>query len=158
MIALTGVFVAPNNVMQFNFPVTAPSTPGTYNFQWQMVQDGVEWFGALTPNVAVNVLANCGNAGQNCCANPVTGSYCTAAGTFCNGNNICDPNCGSVGQICCTGTGGNACQSLAPCSGGLCPSCGGLNQACCNGTTCTAPGTVCGLGVCTSTVKGGTGP
>jgi len=34
-----------NNQKTFTFIVTAPSTPGTYNFQWQMVQDGVEWFG-----------------------------------------------------------------------------------------------------------------
>jgi RHS repeat-associated protein len=39
----------------FNFTVTAPSTPGTYNFQWRMLQEGVEWFGASTPNVAVTV-------------------------------------------------------------------------------------------------------
>jgi len=39
----------------FSFNVTAPSTPGTYNFQWKMVQDGVEWFGALSPNQAIRV-------------------------------------------------------------------------------------------------------
>lgn len=41
----------------FNFTVTAPvpATTGTYNFQWQMVQDGVQWFGAMTNNVAVTV-------------------------------------------------------------------------------------------------------
>ncbi len=39
----------------FTFLVTAPSVPGTYNFQWQMVQDGVAWFGDLTPNLAVSV-------------------------------------------------------------------------------------------------------
>jgi RHS repeat-associated protein len=47
--------VAPGASVTFNFSVTAPSTPGSYNFQWRMVQDGVEWFGALTPNVSVNV-------------------------------------------------------------------------------------------------------
>src|SRR5437763_1641789 len=39
----------------FTFNVTAPSTPGTYNFQWSMVQDGVQWFGELPPNLAVSV-------------------------------------------------------------------------------------------------------
>jgi len=38
------------------FPVTAPATAGTYNFQWKMIKEGIEWFGDLTPNVAVNVV------------------------------------------------------------------------------------------------------
>lgn len=42
----------------FNFTITAPAVIGTYNFQWQMVQDGVEWFGATSPNVAVTVSLN----------------------------------------------------------------------------------------------------
>ncbi len=40
----------------FNFNATAPRTPGTYNFQWRMVQDGVAWFGNLSSNVSVQVL------------------------------------------------------------------------------------------------------
>ena len=47
--------VAPNGDITYNFAVTAPPTEGTYNFQWRMVQDGVEWFGDATPNVAVTV-------------------------------------------------------------------------------------------------------
>lgn len=38
--------------------VTAPSTPGTYAFQWEMVQDGVEHFGDFTPLVSVQVGAS----------------------------------------------------------------------------------------------------
>lgn len=45
--------VAPGANVTFNFNVTAPTTPNTYNFQWRMVQDNVEWFGDFTPNVAV---------------------------------------------------------------------------------------------------------
>ncbi|MGZ5676936.1 MAG: NBR1-Ig-like domain-containing protein, partial [Usitatibacter sp.] len=45
--------VAPGASVTFSFNVIAPSTPGTYNFQWRMVEDLVEWFGASTPNVAV---------------------------------------------------------------------------------------------------------
>ena len=30
----------------FTFQIVAPNTPGTYNFQWNMVQDGIEWFGS----------------------------------------------------------------------------------------------------------------
>lgn len=47
--------VAPGQTYQFNVPITAPATPGTYNMQWQMVRDGVGSFGALSTNVAVTV-------------------------------------------------------------------------------------------------------
>jgi RHS repeat-associated protein len=47
--------VAPGASVTFNFTITAPSAPGTYNFQWRMVQDMVEWFGDFTPTVGVAV-------------------------------------------------------------------------------------------------------
>lgn len=40
----------------FAFTVTGPATPGTYNFQWRMVQDGVDWFGDPTENIAIGVV------------------------------------------------------------------------------------------------------
>ena len=46
--------VAPGGQVTFSFIVSAPG-PGKHNFQWRMVQEGVEWFGALTPNVIVTV-------------------------------------------------------------------------------------------------------
>jgi hypothetical protein len=52
-----GASVGPNQQAAFTWTVTAPATAGTYNFQWQMRQSGVEWFGPLTPNVAVTVTA-----------------------------------------------------------------------------------------------------
>ncbi|HJQ31665.1 MAG TPA: PKD domain-containing protein, partial [Pyrinomonadaceae bacterium] len=58
--------VAPGQSVTFNFNVTAPSTPGTYNLQARMVQDGVQWFGATTPNVAVTVT----QAAVGSCAGP----------------------------------------------------------------------------------------
>src|SRR5258708_3114895 len=45
--------VAPGATVTFNFNVTAPSAVNTYNFQWRMVQDNVEWFGDYSANVAV---------------------------------------------------------------------------------------------------------
>lgn len=45
----------PGDSYTFTFNITAPSTPGTYNFRWRMVQEGEEWFGQYTPNVAINV-------------------------------------------------------------------------------------------------------
>lgn len=54
--------VAPSGNVTFNFSVTAPSTAGTYFFQWMMVQDGgAGWFGYLTPSVAVTVTPGCGS-------------------------------------------------------------------------------------------------
>src|SRR3989344_2318048 len=57
--------VSANDVRNFN--IIAPSTPGTYNFQWRMVQDGnnnfytppvpAGYFGATTTNVSVTVTA-----------------------------------------------------------------------------------------------------
>ncbi|HEV2708507.1 MAG TPA: S8 family serine peptidase, partial [Pyrinomonadaceae bacterium] len=47
--------VAPGGQATFNFNVTAPTTPGTYNFQWRMLREGVEWFGGYTTNVTVTV-------------------------------------------------------------------------------------------------------
>ncbi len=47
--------IAPGQSATFSFNVTAPTTPGTYNFQWRMVQDGVAWFGPATTNVAIQV-------------------------------------------------------------------------------------------------------
>jgi RHS repeat-associated protein len=51
---------ASGSEVTFNFTVTAPSTTGTYNFQWRMVQDGVEWFGGFSPNVSVTVNSQSG--------------------------------------------------------------------------------------------------
>jgi uncharacterized protein affecting Mg2+/Co2+ transport len=47
--------VAPGAQVTFTFNVTAPSTAGTYNFQWQMIREGTALFGAASTNVAVSV-------------------------------------------------------------------------------------------------------
>jgi hypothetical protein len=55
------VFLAPgeaigrNGLKTFIFTITAPQTPGSYNFQWKMLQEGQFWFGELSPNVAISV-------------------------------------------------------------------------------------------------------
>ena len=53
---LPGDSVSPGATTTFSFVVKAPGSPGSYNFQWRMVRDGVEWFGATTPNIAVQVV------------------------------------------------------------------------------------------------------
>jgi hypothetical protein len=55
-VGLSDDSVNPGATTTFSFVVTAPGSPGSYNFQWRMVQDGVEWFGAMTPNIAVQVV------------------------------------------------------------------------------------------------------
>ncbi|MEQ9303360.1 MAG: NBR1-Ig-like domain-containing protein, partial [Marinoscillum sp.] len=47
--------IAPNDQKVFTFDITAPAVAGTYNFQWKMVQEGVEWFGNQSANVAISV-------------------------------------------------------------------------------------------------------
>ncbi len=47
--------VSPGGTTAFTFTITAPITPGIYNFQWRMVREYVGWFGDLTPNLAITV-------------------------------------------------------------------------------------------------------
>ena len=58
--------VSPGDTGIFDFTVKAPSTAGYYNFQWQMVQDGVAWFGNQTANLSIKV----GNPGPPGGGNP----------------------------------------------------------------------------------------
>ncbi|MGP1683577.1 MAG: polymorphic toxin type 50 domain-containing protein, partial [Giesbergeria sp.] len=50
--------VAPGAQYTFTYNVTAPATPGTYNFQWKMLREAVGWFGASSTNTAVNITAS----------------------------------------------------------------------------------------------------
>ena len=60
----SGDSIAPGQEKRFDFTVTAPSAPGTYNFQWKMLREGVEWFGDASSNVAVRVGMPAGNRAQ----------------------------------------------------------------------------------------------
>ncbi|MBI5209592.1 MAG: hypothetical protein HY927_06410 [Elusimicrobia bacterium] len=53
-VALTAP-VAPGQNAAFSFRVFGTPTPGPANFQWRMVQEGVEWFGETTPNLSITV-------------------------------------------------------------------------------------------------------
>jgi hypothetical protein len=51
----TGETVATDAIKTFWFTMTAPSATGTYTTDWQMVHDGVHWFGhSLVKTVTVN--------------------------------------------------------------------------------------------------------
>ena len=45
--------VPPGGEAVFGFSITAPDAPPPWNFQWQMVHDGVAWFGATSANAAL---------------------------------------------------------------------------------------------------------
>jgi hypothetical protein len=47
--------VPPNAEVIFSFSIQARNTTGIQSFQWQMVQENVEWFGQKTPNIDVKV-------------------------------------------------------------------------------------------------------
>ncbi len=47
--------IATGQTAVFNFTVKAPAVAGTYNFQWQMLQEGVAWVGAQSPNLTITV-------------------------------------------------------------------------------------------------------
>ncbi len=59
---------APGANASFTFTGTAPTTPGTYSFDWQMVQEGVQWFGtksiaSIIVDPLVNVIVDDADAG-----------------------------------------------------------------------------------------------
>ncbi|MEY4731244.1 MAG: hypothetical protein RL681_190 [Candidatus Parcubacteria bacterium] len=54
---LPGDSVPPGGTKAFLFPIKAPSTPGTYNLQWKMLREQVEWFGGATQNIPITVTA-----------------------------------------------------------------------------------------------------
>ncbi|MDD3176008.1 MAG: NBR1-Ig-like domain-containing protein [Candidatus Nanoarchaeia archaeon] len=97
-----GEEIAPGQAKTFTFDVKAPATPGAYNFQWQMVQDGVEWFGDKTPNVAVAVVSPAGCVAKTCAS---LGNY--QCGSWSDG-------CGAM-VSCGTCTSGKTCNASGRC-------------------------------------------
>jgi len=49
--------ITQNEEKTFTFNITAPSTTGTYNFQWKMLEPGIAWFGGTSTNVQIQVTA-----------------------------------------------------------------------------------------------------
>ncbi|HXG91576.1 MAG TPA: putative Ig domain-containing protein [Blastocatellia bacterium] len=47
--------VPPGQTLDVTFTAFAPSIPGTYNFQWQLFQEGTGFFGQMSANVSVTV-------------------------------------------------------------------------------------------------------
>jgi len=171
----------------FTFNVTAPSTSGVYNFQWQMVQEGGRWFGEKTPNVAVKV--NYPNTTQVCSPNQVSGckvckadgsawqddnSKCPTGQTCQNGTCVagCANECSTSGAKQCSGTAGyktcgnydnDSClewSSVTNCSSGQTCSGDGICISTCTPKTCTQLGYTCGTAAdgCGGTLNCGSCP
>ena len=47
--------ILPGKTKRFAYTFTAPVAPGTYAFQWRMLREGVQWFGAYSPVVNITV-------------------------------------------------------------------------------------------------------
>ena len=62
--------VAPGASYTFSKSLTAPAQAGDYDFEWQALQDAVEWFGQKSPNLTVHVA-------------PAAGMTCDGTETFC---------------------------------------------------------------------------
>ncbi|HXG67445.1 MAG TPA: putative Ig domain-containing protein, partial [Blastocatellia bacterium] len=52
-----GFVIAPGQQLDVAVQAIAPATPGTYNFQWQMVKEGGSFFGDLSPNLEITVTS-----------------------------------------------------------------------------------------------------
>ena len=57
-----GASVGPGETVTFDFFITAPSVAGNYSFSWSLVQDGVDWFGEVSPVLTITVTAPVGPA------------------------------------------------------------------------------------------------
>lgn len=51
-----GEQVRPRDTYTFSFTVNAPAEPGNHDMQWQMVQDGKEWFGQMSEKLTITVV------------------------------------------------------------------------------------------------------
>lgn len=137
--------IAPNQTKTFTYTFHAPTTPGTYGFQWRMVRETIAWFGAWSDNRDLVV---------------------TAPPPVCGANPACQPgqtrisacgNCGSRVDTC-----GTTCQwSLGACAGeGVCAPgdsdeccpCSAIGCSCSGVTTCT---NACTWGACAGYACGG---
>jgi len=135
--------VQPNTVVYFNFTATAPATPGVYPFDWEMVQEYVQWFGqtcSATINVsyctplcpaAYNVVCgqvimptngcgNCTGKGTHCRAGSCNGQACTTTP-------ICILQCPVASTVACG-------QAINPTNG--CGTCAGTGTRCPSGQDC----------------------
>lgn len=84
--------VGPGEQARFAFTITAPDTPGSYAFQWQLFCDGPGWFGEASPQLDIEVtrkpLAETCQSNGECVSGMCVDGYC------------CDGFCSSTCQSC----------------------------------------------------------
>jgi hypothetical protein len=88
-ISLNGFSIATGQQLDVTFNAIAPSVSGSYNFQWQVYQNGgVGFFGQASTNVVINVGTSCSavpaTASQSFAANGGAGSFNVNASAGCN--------------------------------------------------------------------------
>ena len=93
-----GATVAPKQSSAFKAKLTAPKASGRYAFQWQMVRDGVGWFGQKTALLQVEVSATDPCAGTAHCSNRKkdcgeTGVDCGGGCHGCGTEVVCGAHC-----------------------------------------------------------------
>ncbi len=119
---------------QFTFTIKAPQTAGTYNFQWKMLQERYQWFGVVTPNVAITVRASSApppvptvsfsasptsiTSGQSSTLtwSGTNATSCTASGGWTgtkslSGSEVVSPASNTTYTLTCTGAGGSISDS-----------------------------------------------
>jgi len=155
--------VAMDNEVEFTFQVTAPATTGTYTFQWQVLQEGVTWFGDLSNPVDVLVVKKA--PGDPC----VDGSECDSgicADDVCCDSNLCQTDdcvsCDQAGfegncRYIAAGTDpDNECAGTAPC-GSYCNGSGACEYPSA-GTACADCASCDGGGNCSQYEAAGSDP
>lgn len=74
--------INPGQGVNFSFNGAAPTTPGTYNFDWQMLQDGVSWFGQKCSAKITVISPPVINSPPNITSLQVTNSNSSQTGGF----------------------------------------------------------------------------
>lgn len=100
-------FPSPNitngNAVYFTFSVTAPSTPGTYSFDWQMLQEGVAWFGEPVHAAVVVTSSSAPTTGSTsieCALTPSGQTTCSSfRGASCSLSSYGAMGCTSSGAV-----------------------------------------------------------
>ena len=141
-----GQTVGPGQQHAFSTTFTAPTTPGTYHFQWRMVRESVDWFGDLSTNVDVVVNGAACGADAECTPGAMRTSACGNCGTQVD---TCSTSCHWVAGAC---SGEGVCapgdsESCCPCGAGNC-GCAGISTCTnsCQWSSCREY--VCGAGQC----------
>jgi hypothetical protein len=62
-VLLSPFFVSPGQQLNVTFQAIAPTTPGTYNFQWQLARDASSLFGQMSTNFVITVGSGGGGGG-----------------------------------------------------------------------------------------------